>query len=30
MGRTKSGDWYEFDIDGVDPNKFKADLGPSD
>ena len=29
MGRTKSGDWYEFDVD-VDPNKFKADLGPSD
>lgn len=29
MGRTKSGDWYEFDVD-VDPNKFKANLGPSD
>ena len=29
MGRTKSGDWYEFDVD-VDPDKFKADLGPSD
>lgn len=29
MGRTNSGDWYEFDVD-VDPNKFKADLGSSD
>ena len=29
MGRTNSGDWYEFDVD-VDPNKFKANLGPSD
>ena len=28
MGKTGSGDWYEFDID-VDPNKFKANLGPS-